>query len=121
MLRKILLSSSLLALFVGCGGLQPDTVWEVSRLDGTRPASCYLNGKVPVDSIITTGVQTNVGPWELYAGPDDKHYLVLADKKTVLEGTKASDTFSFQYNTTETMTNPFPMRTLTDSMTNTLS
>ena len=104
-----------LPFFAGCG-VGPDTLWEVSRLDGARPNSCYANGKPPTTTTTQTGVQTNVGPWELYEGPESKMYLVLADKKTVIEGTKG-DSYSFQWSVTEVDTAPPQgMGTLTDAI-----
>jgi hypothetical protein len=121
MLRKILLSSSLLTLFAGCGGLQPDTVWSVSSIDGAIPASCYVDGKPPTKMTTTMGVESNVGPWEMYEGPEGKMFLILADKKTVAEGTKG-DSYTFQWSTTVTnSTNPPVSTTTTDSVTNTVS
>lgn len=120
MLNRILLSTSLLALFAGCG-MQPNTLWEVSRLEGTRPNSCYVDGKPPTMMTTYTGVQTNVGPWEMYQGPDDKMYLVLADKKTIIEGTH-NDTFNFQWTVTTTDQEPPPVNvTVTDAVANTVS
>ncbi len=115
MLKNVLINLSLFTLLAGCG-LGPDTLWEVSRLDGARPNSCYANGKPPTMTTTQTGVQTNVGPWELYEGPESKMYLVLADKKTVIEGTKG-DSFSFQWSVTEVDTAPPQgMGTLTDAI-----
>ena len=36
MLKNVLINLSLFTLLAGCG-LGPDTLWEVSRLDGARP------------------------------------------------------------------------------------
>jgi hypothetical protein len=117
MLKKILLTSSLLPLFAGCG-IDPNTLWEVSRLDGTRPNSCYVNGKPPTTTTTQMGVQANVGPWEMYEGPDSKLYLILADKKTVIEGTKG-DSYTFQWSVTVVDTDPPPtMITQTDTLSN---
>lgn len=104
MLKKVLLSASLFTLLAGCG-LPPDTLWEVSRLDGAIANSCYPGGKPPTTTTTQMGVQTNVGPWELYEGPESKMYLVLADKKTVIEGTKG-DGYSFQWSVTQVNSAP---------------
>jgi hypothetical protein len=120
MLNKILLNLSLFTLCAGCGSAG-NTLWEVSRLEGMTPNSCYPNGKPPTDTTTTMGVQASVGPWELYEGPESKMYLVLADKKTVIEGTKA-DSFSFQWTITNVDTTPPQgMGTLTDTSVNTVA
>lgn len=120
MLKKILFSSSLLTLLAAGCGLQPNTLWEVSELDGMRPNSCYANGKPPTTTTTETGVQSSVGPWEMYEGPDSKMYLILADKKTVIEGSKG-DSYNFAWTVTVTDTEPAPvMATLTSTTTNTV-
>ncbi len=120
MLKKILFSSSLLTLFAAGCGIAPNTLWEVSELDGVRPNSCYANGKPPMTTTTETGVQTNVGPWEMYEGPDSKMYLILGDKKTVIEGSKG-DNYNFQWTVTVVDTEPAPiMATLTSTVTNTV-
>ena len=120
MLNRILLSTSMLALFAGCG-MAPNTLWEVSRLESARPSSCYVDNKPPTMTTTYMGVQTNVGPWEMYEGPDNKMYLILSDKKTVIEGTK-NDNYNFQWTITETDTEPPPVNvTVTDTVANTIS
>jgi hypothetical protein len=121
MLRKILLSTSLLPLFAACGG-QADTLWQVSELVMSAPASCYADGKLPNMTTTEMGVQTDVGPWEIYDGPNSKEYLVLADtNKTVIEGTK-SDSFNFTWTVTNTDNEPPPIMYLNShSTTNTIT
>lgn len=128
MLRKMLLSTSLFTLFAGCGGLQPDTVWQVSMIRSARPASCYVDGKLPTDTYMETGVQDNVGPFEMYEGPDSKMYLILtvadpfgvpgSTDRRIVEGTKG-DSYSFTWTQTETNTQAPPISmTRTDTYTN---
>ena len=120
MLNRMLLSTSLLALFAGCG-LDGNTLWEVSRLDGDRPASCYVNNMPPTMTETSMGVHDNIGPWELYEGPDSKMYLILGDKKTTVEGTKG-DGYSFQWTITDTDAEPPPVNiTVTDTVANNVS
>jgi hypothetical protein len=103
-------------MLAGCGSDSP--IWEVSETDGTKPASCYPGGKLPQMVTTTMGVETSVGPWEIYDGSDNKAYLLLADKTTVLDGTK-SDGYAFQGTTTTTDTVDPPVSiTTTSTMTN---
>lgn len=120
MLNRMLVSTSLLALFAGCG-MAPNTLWEVSRLEGARPNSCYVDNKPPTMTTTSMGVQSNVGPWEMYEGPDDKMYLILGDKKTTIEGTKG-EKYVFQWNVTEMDSEPPPVNiTVTDKVDNNIT
>jgi hypothetical protein len=120
MLKKILLNFSLFTLCAGCGS-NGDTLWQVSQLAGMTPSSCYPGGKPPTDTTTTMGIESSIGPWELYEGPDSKMFLVLADKKTVIEGAKA-DSYTFQWTVTNVdNTPPQGMGSLTDTTVNTLT
>lgn len=119
---KSLLSVSAMALFAGCG-LEPDTLWAVSRLDSARPASCYAGGMLPSSDHTTTvtGVQSNVGPWEIYEGSNNKFYLMMNDGKTLYEGTKADGSYRFEWTVQQSDKSTFPKRTTTDTYTNAVS
>jgi len=121
MLRSILLSTSLCTLLAGCGGLEPNTLWEVSRIEGSRPASCYFDNKLPSSMTTSTGVEANIGPWEMYEGPENKMFLILGDKQTVVEGTK-KDSYTYEWSTTTTETQQIPSTvTATKTKANTLN
>ena len=123
-LMNSLLAMSAMALSAaGCGGLEPDTLWSVSRLDSARPASCYAGGMLPNPDRMTTvtGVQSNVGPWEVWAGSNNKFFLLMGDGKTVYEGTK-TDGYRFEWTVQSTAKETFPVkRSTTDTYTNVVS
>jgi len=123
-LTKSLLAMSAMALSAaGCGGLEPDSLWAVTRLDSARPASCYAGGMLPNPDRTTTvtGVQRNVGPWEIYQGSNNKFFLMMGDSQTVYEGVKM-DGYRFEWTTQTTAKETFPVkRTTTDTYTNVLS
>ncbi len=121
MLRKILLSTSLLPLFAACGG-QADTLWQVSEVMTPLAQTCYADGKLPNPSTTVMGEQVDVGPWEVYDGPNNQEYLVLNDTdKTVIQGTK-TDGYNFTWTVTVTDNEPPPIMYLnTHTTTNTIT
>jgi hypothetical protein len=118
MFKKILLNTSLLALLAsGCGG-QPDTLWQVSEIVAPQPTSCLPPGTMPPDTVtMETGIQTDVGPWELYQGPSSNWYLILPETKgpnMVIQGTQA-DSYSFPWTITTVTTEPSPLNSVMTS------
>ncbi|MGI5863219.1 MAG: hypothetical protein ACOX6T_14335 [Myxococcales bacterium] len=100
MKRSVILG---LALIAGAAcGPQPLTVWKVSKFEGERPDSCYVNN-IPPDDKHQTGVQTDLGTWELYEGPEGKFFLAgvsvdgaaFLPSKQTLEGTFQDDVYTF--------------------------
>ena len=100
MKRSVILG---LALIAGAAcGPQPLTVWKVSLFRGEVPDSCYRNS-IPPDEEHQTGVQLDLGTWELYEGPEGKFFLTgvkvngaanLPSNQT-LEGTFQDDVYTF--------------------------
>jgi hypothetical protein len=106
----------LFSLLVGCGGSSQPVIWEVSRAEVAKPAACFPGGMLPSMQTTTQGIETSVGPWEIYDGTDNAAYLLLADKTTVFDGTK-TDSYTFKATTTTTTTTDPPLSTTTTDTT----
>lgn len=129
-MQRTILGLLLLAAVSGCG-TQPLTVWRVSLFQGERPASCYKDGVAPADRH-QTGVQIDLGSWEIYEGPEGKFFLTGAtvrsaasnnlDFDQTLEGTFENDVYTFDVIDTAVVNNKpaAPTRTTTESVQTTI-
>jgi hypothetical protein len=73
---KTLAMLGVIVLMTGCG-IQPLSVWRVSRHGVATPQSCY-SPNTTIDSTETWDAEEDLGIFEIYEGPSDTFYLAGA-------------------------------------------
>ncbi|MBI5546751.1 MAG: hypothetical protein HY901_22945 [Deltaproteobacteria bacterium] len=110
MKRNLVIALAAGLLASSCGG-EILSIWKVSIIEGSKPASCFKDGKPTSTTTETTTIHSYAGNWELYAAAGDKFQLRIGDM--VLDGTANGDAYTFQGLTTESVKDRLENTTMT--------